>query len=83
MKVLYFASIRQGIGVSAESIDPPTDVQTVGALVDWLTARGQPYAGALADRARLKAAVNETYAGFDTAIAPEDTVAFFPPVTGG
>lgn len=83
MKLLYFASIRQGIGTGAEDIDVPSQVRTVGALIDWLIARGEPYSIVLADRTRVKAAVNETHAGLDAPIGADDCVAFFPPVTGG
>ena len=38
---------------------------------------------AFADETRLRAAINQDYAAFDAMIAPDDEVAFFPPVTGG
>jgi molybdopterin synthase sulfur carrier subunit len=83
MKVLYFASIRHAIGCGEETIEPPAQVRTVGDLADWLSERDDARAAALADRERLKAAVNEELASFDTPVSAGDTVAFFPPVTGG
>ena len=83
MKLLYFAWLRTKIGVGAEEATPPDDVRDVGALIDWLASRGPGYADALANRDLVRVAVNQDYVGNDHAIAPNDEVALFPPVTGG
>lgn len=83
MKLLYFAWVRQKIGRGEETIELPDDVKTVGALALHLRARGSGYAEAFADPKQLRAAVNQDHAPFDAAIAANDEVAFFPPVTGG
>ena len=83
MKVLYFAWIREKIGMDAEAVTPPKSVATVSDLADWLAAKGDSYRDALQDRARIRAAVNQTFAGWDHPINLGDEVAFFPPVTGG
>jgi molybdopterin synthase sulfur carrier subunit len=83
MKVLYFAWLRERIGFDSEQVDPPAEVATVGALIDWLAARGPGHARAFADRSVVRAAVNQEHAGPDAPIAPGDEIAFFPPVTGG
>lgn len=80
--VLYFAWVRERVGFSQEVVplDGPT---TVGALVEALAARSDGHGAALADRARLRAAVNQEFVGWDAAVAPGDELAIFPPVTGG
>lgn len=83
VKLLYFAWVRQKVGVSEEEFAAPADVHTVSQLIDALRARGPGYDEAFRDLARLRCAVNQTHAGFDTALKPGDEVAFFPPVTGG
>ncbi len=83
MKLVYFAWVRQQIGVSQETVVPPAEVQTVEHLVTWLAGRGEGYARAFADRTRIRAAVNQVHAGPAARIAAGDEVAFFPPVTGG
>ena len=83
MKLLYFAWLRSRIGVGEETADPPARVKTVADLADWLESRGPGYAAALADREVVRVAVNQAYAGWDTALSPDDEVALFPPVTGG
>ena len=83
MKILYFAWVRQKIGVADETFTPPVDVKTVGALIDALRARGAGYAAAFDDMRRIRVAVNQTHVALDAPVAPGDEVAFFPPVTGG
>ena len=82
MKLLYFAWVRERIGTGGEDVALPGDITTVGALLGWLKARGEPYASALADP-RIRAAVNQVHARPDDAVRDTDEVAFFPPVTGG
>ena len=83
MKLLYFAWVRQKIGVGEEDYTPPEGVETVAQLVEALRTRGPNYTEAFADTARLRCAVNQTHRPFDAPVASEDEVAFFPPVTGG
>jgi molybdopterin synthase sulfur carrier subunit len=81
--VLYFASLRQQLGVGTEEVEPPAGVATVGQLVEWLKARSPRHAEAFANPAAVRCAVNQDYARPDDAVRPGDEVAFFPPVTGG
>jgi molybdopterin synthase sulfur carrier subunit len=81
--LLYFAWVRQKTGTGEEVVETPSAVSTVEELIAWLRARGPSYADAFADPARLRAAVNQEHAAFDTRIYPNDEIAFFPPVTGG
>lgn len=83
MKILYFAWLREKAGVAEEDVTPPSTVNTVGALVDWLKERGGGYGEAFADEAVVKAAVNQEHVGLDHPVAQGDEVAFFPPITGG
>ena len=83
MKVLYFARIRQIIGRSQDDIEIPSEVTTVGGLIDYLAARDPGCAAAFADRRTLKAAVNQSHVPLDASLAGAREVAFFPPVTGG
>lgn len=83
MRLLYFASLRQKIGIAAEEVTPPPEVATVSALIEWLKGRGPRYAEALGDLRAVRVAVNRDYARPDHAVGPGDEVALFPPVTGG
>jgi molybdopterin converting factor subunit 1 len=83
MKVLYFAWLRQKIGVAEEEVSPPGSVRDVAGLIDFLAMRSPGHAAAFADRTVVRCAVNQDFAGLDAPVRPGDEVAFFPPVTGG
>ncbi len=82
MKIIYFAALRREIGIGEESLAPPDSIATVAQLLNWLKDRSPAHAKALS-APRLMAAINQDYAGLDSAISAGDEVAFFPPVTGG
>jgi len=81
--LLYFAWVRQKIGKSEEILAPPAAIADVAGLVAHLKTMGAGYDADFADPAPLRVAVNKRHCGFDTPIAADDEVAFFPPVTGG
>lgn len=80
--VKFFASVREAVGASSESLALPAGVATVGALREHLAARGEQWQQALGHPA-LRMACNQVMCGADTALADGAEVAFFPPVTGG
>lgn len=82
-KLLYFAWVRERIGVAEEIISLPEDVTTAGHLLDMLITRGGGYVEALAQRDKIRIAVNQAYVGEIFPITNQDEIAFFPPVTGG
>ncbi|MDP1733854.1 MAG: molybdopterin converting factor subunit 1 [Sulfuritalea sp.] len=82
VKILFFASLREALGVGAESLALPDGIGTTGALRDLLAARGEPWS-ALATTKNLRVAVNQQMVGLDAPVRAGDEVAFFPPVTGG
>jgi molybdopterin synthase sulfur carrier subunit len=81
MDVLYFAWVRERIGVPKERIE--TGATTVAELVDELKAREPRYEAAFADLSALRVAVDQELADFDAGLAGVSEVAFFPPMTGG
>jgi molybdopterin converting factor subunit 1 len=83
LKVLYFAWVRQKVGMAEEDIAPPPEVRDVAGLIAFLAARSPGHAAAFADPRQLRAAVNQDFATPDALVGPGDEVAFFPPVTGG
>jgi molybdopterin synthase sulfur carrier subunit len=83
VKLLYFAWVRQKIGLPEEELTPPSSVTNVAGLVDFLRQRGPGYEAAFRELKGLRVAINQHHSGFDAAVGPHDEVAFFPPVTGG
>lgn len=81
MDVLYFAWVRERIGLPREQIE--TDAVTVGDLVAELRTREERYAAAFADISALRVALDQELADFDAPLAGVREVAFFPPMTGG
>ena len=79
--VKYFASIREAIGVSSESLVTPAT--TLAALRDQLIAQGGAYAESLARGRSVRMALNQVMSDESTALVDGAEVAFFPPVTGG
>ncbi len=82
MKILYFAGLRERLGVGCEELELPAGVSDVAGLLAFLSARGGQWA-ALATVRNLRYAVNQEMARPDSPLAAGDEVAFFPPVTGG
>lgn len=82
VNLLFFASLRETLGVAAEVAEPSAEVTTVGALREHLAARGGAWE-ALRTTKNLRAAVNQQMVSADASVADGDEVAFFPPVTGG
>jgi molybdopterin synthase sulfur carrier subunit len=83
MRLLYFAWVRQRIGLGEETVDLPGDVRTVTELIDWLKSRDETYAHAFADLRVIRAAVNQSLVPLDAPLSGAKEIAFFPPVTGG
>ncbi len=81
--ILYFASVREAIGHSSETVAPPPDVVTIADLIGWLAARGGGYAVAFANPGQIRAAIGDDFAEPGTPIAGAREIALFPPVTGG
>jgi molybdopterin synthase sulfur carrier subunit len=81
--VLYFASLRERLGVSQEAIALPAGGATVATLVALLRARGGAWEDAFRPDSVWRVAVNQQMAAADTPVGAEDEIAFFPPVTGG
>jgi len=81
MDVLYFAWVRERIGLPREQVQ--TQARTVHDLVAELRAREERYAVAFSDLSALRVAVDQELADFDAPLDGVREVAFFPPMTGG
>ncbi len=82
LKLLYFARLRETLGISREvfTLDAPA---TVADLLDHLRARCGVWTTELAVERNFRVAVNQEMANASTALNDGDEVALFPPVTGG
>ena len=81
--LLYFAGLRETLGVSREQLALAETNATVSALVEQLRNRDGPWSDAFLPDKPWRVAVNQQMANLATPIKPGDEIAFFPPVTGG
>jgi molybdopterin synthase sulfur carrier subunit len=81
LDVLYFAWVRERIGLPKERIE--TRAATVAELVDELKAREERYAAAFADMRAVRVALDQELTDGTASLDGVREVAFFPPMTGG
>jgi molybdopterin synthase sulfur carrier subunit len=83
LELRFFASLREGLGLSSESIAAPLEVKTIADLRIYLVQRGNPWAEVLASGKVIRCALNQEMVSDSTPLIEGAEVAFFPPVTGG
>lgn len=76
IRVEYYAILREQAGCDSESVD---DAATPRDVYTQLVERH----GFDLESARLRVAVNDRFADWDSALADGDRVVFIPPVAGG
>jgi molybdopterin converting factor subunit 1 len=80
IRILYFAALRDVLGLAEEDLELPNGVSTIDALCDHLAVRHAAYAQR---RGHVRIAVNEVFATGHDPIVGGDVVALIPPVAGG
>jgi molybdopterin synthase sulfur carrier subunit len=83
MKLVYFAWVRERVGLAEETVDLPATVRTVADLVTWQQGRGETYAHAFENAPFIRVAIDRRHARPDQPVAGAGEIAFFPPMTGG
>ncbi|PRH87340.1 molybdopterin converting factor subunit 1 [Labrys okinawensis] len=83
MKLIYFAWLRERIGVPEEEVDLPAEVRTVEDLMQWLSERSEAHAHAFENRKIIRAAIDRRHVKPAAPVAGAGEIAFFPPMTGG
>ncbi|MDM5181165.1 molybdopterin converting factor subunit 1 [Massilia sp. DJPM01] len=79
----FFASVREALGTSQETVSLPPGIDTVAQVRRHLMERGEKWAQALSEQRPLRTAFNQVMCGPDQVVEEGAEVAFFPPVTGG
>ncbi|TCD14320.1 molybdopterin converting factor subunit 1 [Oricola cellulosilytica] len=82
-KMVYFAWVRERIGLTEEEIDIPGNVKTGADLLAWMKGRGHNYEAALAFDNAIRIAVDHEHIDQKEDIGSPREIALFPPMTGG
>lgn len=77
---LYFAALRDKVGLDRETISLPEDVRTIADLAAWLETNRPSLCGHVA---KARFAVGEEFVEGARALRRGDVVALIPPVSGG
>ncbi|CAM5222779.1 Molybdopterin synthase subunit MoaD OS=Bosea thiooxidans OX=53254 GN=SAMN05660750_00478 PE=4 SV=1 [Bosea thiooxidans] len=83
VRLVYFAWVRERVGLPEETLDIPADLATVVDLVRWLKARGENYEAAFARETLVRVALDQHHAKPQSPLGNAREIAFFPPMTGG
>lgn len=83
VRLVYFAWVRERIGLPDETVELPETVTTAGDLVRWLAGRGDNYAHAFQVPGTIRVAADQTHVPQDEPITGAREIALFPPMTGG
>ena len=83
LELRFFASLREALGISQESVIIPDAIKTIAELRVYLTQRGKPWSDVLAEGKVLRCALNQQMVDATAHLQEGAEVAFFPPVTGG
>ena len=83
VKLVYFAWVRERIGLPEEEVELPPAIATIADLVGWLKGRGEEYDYAFENEGVVRAAIDRVHARPDAPLAGAREIAFFPPMTGG
>ena len=83
VKLVYFAWVRERIGLPEEDVELPPGIATIADLVGWLKGRGEEYDYAFENEGVVRAALDKVHAKPNAVITGAREIAFFPPMTGG
>ena len=83
VRLLYFAWVREKLGLAEERVDLPSTTRTVADVLVWQVGRGDAFEAVFAKAGIVRVAVDQAHAQPSASIVDAREIAFFPPVTGG
>ena len=84
MKILYFAWLRERLGLNEETVDLPVETNTVQDLFNWLQSRDDVFADVFSENEIIQVALDKKHTQDRTASLDNvSEIALFPPMTGG
>jgi molybdopterin synthase sulfur carrier subunit len=83
VKLLYFAKVKELVGLDNEIIDLPSSVINYDELKHYLISRGGPWSEIFLPQNATRCALNQNLMHSNFIIEAGSEIAFFPPITGG
>ena len=83
VKLLYFAKVKELVGLDNEIIDLPSSVINFEELKHYLISRGGPWSEIFLPQNATRCALNQNLMHSNFIIEAGSEIAFFPPITGG
>ncbi len=83
INIVYFAWVRERLGLDNELVLLDEKVRTVGDVLCLLADQGVAYSEILSDITKLRFALDQDYGTPASLIGSAKELAIFPPVTGG
>jgi molybdopterin synthase sulfur carrier subunit len=83
INIIYFAWVRERLGLDEEQVVLGDEVETIGQVLTLLADRGAAYAQVLSDITKLRFALDQDYGTPESLVGSAKELAIFPPVTGG
>lgn len=80
---MYFARLKESLGLSNEMVTIPSEVNDVAKLIQWLSTRGALWEKEFGGARPIRAAINLKLVSNTAEINDGNEIALFAPVTGG
>lgn len=82
INLIFFAAIREQLDCGELTLNLPDTTKNIADIKSFLMTKGDPWQIVFSS-STLLTALNQQMVNDDAVLANNDTVAFFPPVTGG
>ncbi len=84
VKLVYFAWLRERLGLGEETVELPEEVTTISDLLGWLKERDELFADVFEHSDIIQLAIDKKHIqDRSSSIAGAGEIALFPPMTGG
>lgn len=83
VRLVYFAWVRERIGVGEEERVLPENLSNVADLLAWLPSLGKNYELAMTHAHALRVALDQEIVENNAPLGTPREIAIFPPMTGG
>ena len=84
MKLVYFAWLRERLGINEEEVSLPAEVTTIAELLSWQKSRDERFADVFEHSDIIQVAIDQKHVlSREAKLEDAKEIAMFPPMTGG